>query len=128
MEASYTIDVEPEAGILRFVLRGFFDDATIAAFIADRRVAFAKLRTPPNQHLTLVDVSECAIQSQEAFERFRALLAEPRARSRRMAFVVGSSLARMQIRRLAPDRPEISAFVSKADAEAWLMADERVRG
>jgi hypothetical protein len=123
MPAQYQITTDVRRNLLRFELSGFFDHAVINRFLVDRAAAFAKLRCGPNQHLTLCDVSGCMIQSQEVFAGFRALFTQQETRSRRMAFVVGSSLARLQIRRLVEGRSDIGWFDTEAPAEAWLFAD-----
>jgi hypothetical protein len=120
MHASHSVDVDPDRGIVRYTLAGFFDDASLAAFRADRAAKLPLLRTPPNQHLTLCDVSRCSIQSQEALAVLRGMLGEPRWRARRLAFVVGGALARMQVRRVVPTSADVRWFDDLASAEQWL--------
>ena len=120
MHASHSVDVDPKKGIVRYTLAGFFDDASLAAFRAERAAKLLLLRTAPNQHVTLCDVSQCAIQSQEALTILRGMLAEPRWQSRRLAFVVGGALARMQVRRVVPTTSNVRWFDDMASAERWL--------
>ena len=51
---------------------------------------------------------------------FQQLLHSSEKRSRRMAFVIGSSLARMQVRRILAERPDAGVFENAHEAEAWL--------
>ena len=122
MQATHSIEVDAEAGLVRYTLAGFFDEASLASLQAERAAKFPRLKTPPNQHVTLCDVSECSIQSQESLAALRIILLEPRWRARRLAFVVGGALARMQVRRVTDHMPNVKWFNDTASAEAWLMA------
>lgn len=124
MAASHSIDVDPD-GVVRYTLAGFFDPASLASLQAERAVKLPLLRTRPNRHVTLCDVSRCAIQSQEALVVLRSMLAEPRWQARRLAFVVGGALARMQVRRVAPTMPNVRWFDDIASAEAWLSEPDQ---
>lgn len=121
MFAHYAIVACPERDLIRVTLSGFFDPGGLAGFDRARRAALARLRCGPNQHDTLVDVSELKLQAQGVFEAFRAMIAAPETRSRRLAFVTGHAAIRMQVRRLI-DRDDIRCFADLAAAEAWLAA------
>jgi len=126
MLADFTITAEPERDLIRISMRGFFDADAIARFVEVRALEHAKLRCGPNQHLTLNDIREMKIQSQDVVARFHALLADPAYRSRKLAFVVASSLARMQLIRAVGER-HATYFTSIAEAEAWLFDDRAQR-
>jgi hypothetical protein len=119
MKATHSIAVDP-AGFVRYELGGFFDEPSLAALRAERAAKLPLLRTAPNQHVTLCDVSRCAIQSQDAIAALRVILAEPEWRARRVAMVVDGALARMQVRRLVENMPHVQCFDDTASAEAWL--------
>jgi hypothetical protein len=58
-----------------------------------------------------------------------AMTRDPTLRSRRMAFVVGMSLSRQQMRRLPePGREGVGYFSERAAAEAWLFEDSLTGG
>lgn len=116
-----SIDVEPQRDLVRITLAGFFAPADVARFVAERDAAHQRLRCGPNQHLTLVDIRAMRIQSQDSVAAFQQVLGDPRMVSRRLAFVVARSLARLQIRRAAAER-EAAYFTAIEDAEAWLLA------
>jgi len=119
MAASHSIDVDPR-GVVRYTLAGFFDQTSLASLRAERAAKLPLLETPPNQHVTLCDVSQCAIQLQEVLAILRTMLADPRWQARRLAFVVGGALARMQVRRVVPIMPNVRWFDDRPSAEAWL--------
>ncbi len=122
MSADFTIDVEPERDLVRIRMGGFFTAEDIDAFLAQRTTAHGQLTCGPNQHLTLNDLREIKIQAQESVEIFRTMLADPAYRSRRLAFVIGKTLARTQLGR-ALDQRYARCFEDVATAEAWLFAD-----
>jgi hypothetical protein len=123
MTATSTIIAEPARDLIRITLAGFFDENTIADFLEARRHAHAQLRCGPNRHLTLADTRAIAIQTQDMVARWGGILADPAHRSRRLAFVTGSSLARMQLQRAIGSRTA-QVFTDEREAMAWLFADE----
>jgi hypothetical protein len=124
MSGFFSIRVDPVHNIVRIRMSGFFTAEDIEAFLAERARAHRQLRCGPNEHLTLNDVSEMKIQSQEIVEAFREMLAAPEYRSRRLAFVSGSTLARGQLLRAATGR-NVRCFDDAASAEAWLFETEQ---
>jgi len=122
MTANFSVHTQSDRGLLILELSGFFTVEEVAAFAAERDAALATLGMPPNRHVTLCDVSECKIQPQDIVETFRAMLIDPRVAAARLAIVTGSSLARMQVRRLV-DRPNLAFFPSRGEAERWLFAE-----
>ncbi len=124
MSANFSIQVDPIRDLVRIQMSGFFGQDDIESFLAARSDAHRKLRCPPNAHLTLNDVSGMKIQSQDVVAAFQAMLAAPDYRSRRLAFVTGSTLARGQLMRASVGRP-VRCFDSVAAAEAWLFEPEQ---
>lgn len=120
MSATFSIHVDPLRDLVRIRMSGFFTIADIEDFLVAREQAHEALRCGPNQHVTLNDVSEMKIQSQEIVAAFQAMLAAPAYRSRRLAFVTGSTLARGQLLRAAVGR-EVRCFDDVPSAEDWLL-------
>jgi hypothetical protein len=77
------------------------------------------LHLPPNQHDTLADITEMNIQSQDVVAAFTLFMGDPHVQSRRLAFVISSSLSRMQAQRLT-QRDTVGFFEDVHGAEAWL--------
>jgi hypothetical protein len=118
----FSIAVDPATAFVRIKLRGLLTVADVAEFANAQLAAYAGLAAAQGRHRTLCDVSECKIQLQEVVQAFRQLLADERLMSSRMAFVVGKSPARMQIRRLIL-RETCRFFETAAEAERWLQSD-----
>lgn len=121
MTATYSVVADPERDLIRISLTGLFDEESIAGFLQARRAAHARLRCGPNQHLTLTDTRAIAIQTQDMVGRWGGILADPAYRSRRLGFVVASTLARMQLQRAIGGR-DVRLFTDLAEAEAWVLA------
>lgn len=121
MSAEYSIDVEPSRDLVRIRMGGFFEREDIDGFLEARRIAHQALTCGPNQHLTINDIRDMKIQSQEMVDAFRDLLADPAYRSRRLAFVAGPTLARTQAMRALADR-QAQCFEDFWSAESWLFA------
>jgi hypothetical protein len=126
MRAEFSFKVEPERDLVRIRMGGFFRQADIADFLAARRAAHQQLLCAPNQHVTLNDIRLMDIQSHDVVDAFRAMLAAPDYRSRRLAFVVANTLARSQAIRALESR-EARWFTDTVQAEAWLFADAEIQ-
>lgn len=122
MEPKYHIHVDRERSLLSLTLTGFFGCEDVVAFELAKAAAMAQLGCSPNRHLTLCDISAMKIQPQDVVERFGMLLADPQFMSRRMAVVLGDSLARGQIRRLILER-NARCFADRRSAERWLFEE-----
>ena len=120
MSAEFHFDVDPSRDLVRIRMSGFFTPEDIEAFLAARDDAHARLTCAPNQHLTINDLRGMKIQSQEAVDKFGEVLSERRHRSKRLAFVIGKTLARTQLSRIASSR-DAQCFDDLPSAEAWLF-------
>ena len=121
MTAQFTVRAEPARDLIRISMAGFFTPADIQAFYEARAAEHAKLTCGPNQHLTLNDLTQMKVQSQDVVAGFQSLLADPAYRSRRLAFVVSRTLARSQLMRALSGR-DARCFEDAATAETWLLA------
>lgn len=122
MSATFSIDAEPERNLVRIAMAGLFTPADIEAFYLAREIAHARLTCGPNEHLTINDLRGIKIQSQESVAGFQQLLGAPEYRSRRLAFVIGRTLARSQLQRALSGRgPDTHCFDTIVEAEAWLF-------
>ena len=120
MSGRFSVEADPSRDLVRIKMSGFFSEEDIKAFLEARTRAHAALACGPNEHLTLNDLRGMKIQSQESVAAFQGLLAAPEYRSRRLAFVVGPSLARNQLMRAAANR-DVRCFSDPVAAEAWLL-------
>jgi hypothetical protein len=120
MTPRFSVEVDPALDLVRIYLGGFFRPEDVPAFVARRDVAHRQLRSAPNEHVTLVDMREMAIQPQDVVAHFGAVLNNKAMESRRLAFVTAKSLARLQVQRAA-DKRNAAFFSDMNEAEAWLL-------
>jgi hypothetical protein len=125
MTASFSFDVDVARDLLRVRMAGFFTAQDMLEFQRARIAAHAKLACGPNQHVTLADLREFKIQTQEIVETFRKLLSDPRLAGRRFAFVMGPTLARSQLVRAAGNR-DVRFFLDTITGEHWLFHGEDI--
>jgi hypothetical protein len=123
MSANYSIEADPARNLVRIRMSGFFNDDDIRGFLEARRVAHAQLTCARNAHVTINDIRDMKIQSQEIVDAFREMLAAPDYRSRRLAFIVSPTLARTQLMRAVAGR-NARCFEDSWAAESWLFAKE----
>lgn len=107
--------------LVKVAIRGFWDERLMRAFAHDFVAEMRKVDSGENRHLVLVDLSSAAIQSQDVFEAFRAMLVGGQTTARRLAIFTGSVPMRMEARRVTTLRQNIALFDSEAKAMAWLM-------
>lgn len=123
MPGSYSISVDARRSLVHMRLEGFFTPDEIVAFDSARREAYKQLRCAPNRHVTLVDMTATQIQSQEAVDAFSRSLADPATRSRRIAFLMSRTLARLQVKRAAGS-VNAAYFHTAEEATAWLLSGD----
>lgn len=122
MSATFSFDVDPTRNLVRIAMAGLFTPEDILGFYEARRVAHTKLTCGPNEHVTINDLRGMKIQPQESVVEFQQMLGAPEYRSRRLAFVIGRTLARGQLQRALSGRgPDTRCFDTVAEAEAWLF-------
>src|SRR6478672_6466730 len=85
MNASFSFEIDRPRDLVRIQMSGLFTAADVAAFVEARRRAHAQLGCAPNRHLTLNDVRQMKIQTQEIVAEFRLMLSDPPPRLRRRA-------------------------------------------
>jgi len=122
MEPKFEIDIDAERRMLRVRIGGFFTVADVEAYADANRRATLLLGGLPSTQRVLCEIVGIEIQSGPAAEAFSRFLNNPKMRDRKAAFVLKSSLARIQLRRVLGDR-KAPCFETAEEAEAWLMAD-----
>lgn len=114
----YLIDVEDEHGLIAVTLSGMLTVEETGDYINDLRRTFIGHRLH-NAYCMVIDVSDCPIQSQEMIKAMgEHMAAMPKARA--LAVVTGSSLARMQVRRLFK-QPYARVVGTVEEGRAWVI-------
>ena len=115
----FRIQREPEAGLIRIRLSGFWDQATVTEFETSLRQV---LRSHTTDRLVLIDARKHDVQSREVMDRFKQVTAQVRRPGTRVAVLVGSALGKMQAQRIDPQASH-RVFTSESESLAWLLAD-----
>ncbi|MEH3046169.1 hypothetical protein [Sphingomonas adhaesiva] len=113
----YQIVLDGEQSVINVTLSGMMTLDEVAAYITDvRRTCVAnRLR----EYAMVIDVRDCPIQQQDTIKAMGAHMATmPKARS--LAVVTGSSLAKMQIRRLFT-QPYARIVNTIEEGQAWVV-------
>ncbi|MAW98547.1 MAG: hypothetical protein CMN72_02660 [Sphingomonas sp.] len=123
MQADFRIIADCSNNLIDLQIGGFYSQSDVMRFSAAYDDALTRLDCGPNEHLTLVDMRGMQIQPQTSVGAFRDILSDPHKRSRRLAFVVATSLSRMQIKRAAEGR-DARYFTEIEAARAWLLDED----
>ncbi len=123
MKATHTIRIDPEKKLVDITLGGFFDVARVIQVAIDGKAAIDSLGLAPHEHLTLIDVSNFSLQSQEVVAALQSTFGNPRYASRRLAVITDKSLSPMQVLRFLK-RDHAQWFDDRRVAEAWLCDDQ----
>lgn len=112
----YHIEVDRAAGVISATLAGMMTQDEVALYIAALKRAFVANHL--HAYAMVIDVSDCPIQQQDTVQTMGMHMATmPKARS--LAIVTGSSLARMQIRRLFK-QPYARIVATVEEGRAWV--------
>ena len=118
----YRITPHRNANLIEVELGGMMSVDEVADYMAALRQAFVANHFRAGYRI-LIDVTACPIQSQEMVEGMRTHMAGmPKAS--RIAMVTGSSLARMQVRRLMT-QDYARVFATPEEARVWLASIEQ---
>ena len=124
MSDKFSFTLDPDRGLVRIRMHGFYSLRDVAAFFEARRRALAALGLPQGAHITLNDLRGMKIQQQEVIQAFQQGLAVPGEKARKLAIVVDAAMARGQANR-AINSADTRYFTDVDSAEAWLFAEER---
>ena len=114
----YDTQVDRARGVVEATLSGMMTIDEVAAYIADLKRAFVVHRL--RSYSMVIDVTRCPIQQQDMIRAMGAHMATmPKADA--LAIVVGSSLARMQVRRLFT-QPYARIVATVDEGRAWVVS------
>jgi hypothetical protein len=120
-QGELTIDIDQAAGLVRVTGRGFWSPLHADHHFSRLDGVLRGIRMAGLRVRVLVDLREAAVQPAETIERISRATQEVYQPGDRVAIVVGSSLAKMQMRRIVRAANH-DFFVSPSAAEMWLHA------
>ena len=119
----FTIARDASGSLIRYAVRGFWDEATVDRFCRALEAEVVRASIGGRRPRVLADATGFAVQRPivaKAFETamFRTIV----PRVDRLAILVGSALAKLQVERGAVG-PNLRTFLNEAEALAWLNAE-----
>lgn len=113
----YVIEVDRPNELIEVRLGGMMPPDEVTSYINELKRLFIAHRF--RNYTMVIDVSDCPIQSQDMIQAMGQHMATmPKARA--LAIVTGSSLARMQVRRLFK-QPYARITANRAEGRAWVL-------
>ena len=123
MDKRYTISWEPGGDMIRYAIRGFWDVTVVDAFCAALRAELRRTASAGKRPRVLADASSFAVQTPAVTAAFEAAMFRDIVPNvERLAILVGSTLAKLQVERGAVGG-NLRTFLHEADALAWLHPD-----
>ena len=121
---TYTIDFDTKDNIIRYRIEGFWEVATVDAFV-DALSREAVLRSARGRKPALLgDASVFPVQSAPVAQAFEArMFSDVLPRVDRLALIVAAMLNKLQVERGIGDS-RTAVFLNEADALAWLRSPE----
>ena len=114
----YALNIDRGNAVITATLAGMMTTDEVAAYVADLKRAFVMNRL--HAYAMIIDVAACPIQQQDTIQAMGShMTTMPKARS--LAIVTGSSLARMQIRRLFT-QPYARIVRDMEEGKAWVYS------
>lgn len=111
--------------LLSVTASGFLVADEVAAAARDVHAAIARMGGDAKDHVTLYDLTAVDVQSADVVALFRDFMANPAYQGllgRKIAFVSGSALLTMQLKRVQQDLPGIALFSDRTAAINYLLA------
>lgn len=121
---SHSIHVDLERKLIDLRIGGLVSPEDAAWIGEELRAAIRALGEDIGKHVTLYDGSNVPVVPQETVELIKHTLDNPAVRelwARKIAFVVNTALAKLQVQRLREVRADIGIFEDRETAIAWLM-------
>lgn len=119
---TYRIQSDSERRLLRITFRETWTPESFEHFQIELREEIRRLGWQPRSYTCLIDARQRPVQPRDMSERVREALTERQIviRPRREAVLVGSTLAKLQAKRLHSDEEERAYFLDEAEALDWL--------
>lgn len=119
----FRVQVNAALGLFETAMIGFWSLEDVREFGAAVAAAARRIQQETGAApISICDYTRAETQSREVAEALAAMMRNPPVRSRRVAIITRSPLARLQARRLVAERPEIAFVDTRDEALAWVLA------
>lgn len=123
---SHRISVDPARKLVEVKLAGFLTSEDAAWIGEEVRAAVRSLGDAVGQHVTLYDASAVPVVPPATITLLQQTWVNPEVRklwARKVAYVVGTALIKLQVNRLREGMEHIGVFDNRDAALEWLFAD-----
>ena len=121
----FTIHTDTRRRLVMIKIAGMLTIDQVRELYRQEHDAIRAMGCPIGEHLVLVDLTACPLQLQDIDGAFKNGI-EASTKAKRLAMVTGSSLARMQARRILR-RSDAGMFETEAEALTWMFGTDAVR-
>lgn len=125
MEAAYAVRVDSAHRLVDVTMGGYFSAEDLGWAGEQVRAAIQSLGGDAGRHVTLYDLRGMKVVPPAAVDALCRTITSDAVRAiwaRRIAYVVGSALARQQVKRIAALREGTGIFEDRQAALDWLLA------
>ena len=116
---------DPSAGVLQVRVNGSWTIAEVERYAREAGVQFGAARKEVGLLRLLIDLTGAHVLSQELMDPLAKAGMQYSRADDRVALAVGSTLLKLQMRRMLGDAP-VPIFLSTKDAMDWLLSDKEV--
>lgn len=120
LKPEYEIHETGSSGVIRMVVRGFFDPETLHRHFHENRLMVERWRLQGRRIRVLIDAVHLLPHSPEGQAIVQAATASIYREGDKVAVLVSSSLVKMQMRRALSQGDMIDFFISENAANLWL--------
>ncbi len=117
--ALYTITTDSDRKLVTIKITGLISTREVEQLYREEHAAIRRMGCWLGDHYALVDLTECKLQLQDVAAAFQQQMSSS-AKAKRLALFTGSSLSRMQVRRIT-QRDNAQIFATQEEAENWLF-------
>lgn len=123
--STHRLEIDPARKLVILEIRAMLGPEDAAWVGEELRAAIQSFGEGIGQHVTLYDASAVPSVPTATIDLLQRTFDNPAVRSlwaRKVAFVVATATARMQVKRIQQVRPDIGVFANREAAIDWLLA------
>jgi len=121
----FDFSFDPAAGVLQVRVAGSWTAAEVERYAREARDQFTEARKKAGNLRLLIDLGAAHVLSQELMDPLAKAGMQYSRPDDRVAMVVGSTLLKLQMRRMLGEAP-VPIFLSVAEAMNWMLSDKDV--
>ncbi|MBO9669650.1 MAG: hypothetical protein J7485_03950 [Sphingobium sp.] len=121
----FNFSFDSTAGVLQVRVAGSWTAAEVERYAREARVQFTDARKKAGNLRLLIDLGAAHVLSQELMDPLAKAGMQYSQPDDRVAMVVGSTLLKLQMRRMLGEAP-VPIFLSATEAMNWMLSDKDV--